>query len=197
LELILGLLILEEIKGGFYNLFNLQYLKLSLIRIFEDKSGTITPNPVEKFNYQIGLKFPVILKDGSGVYSSQFIEDHKDRLKTLSGKHSYKIFKDSYYQEYAIKIFEKLVQHIINSQVNVVFVLTPYRHKVLSNTKQPITKALNIIEGKVHEIAKKYKTQVIGSYNPYSIGCLEDEFFDNMHPMDKCLMKLENKSISY
>ena len=184
-------------KDLLINLINLQYLKRSISSIFEMQSIPITPIPATKFNYKIGLKFPVILPDGSYIYSAEYIEKHKNDLSTLSGKHGYKIIKNSYYQDYAIKTFEKLIKQLKKNQINVVFVLTPYRHKVWSNAKQPIIKNLNIIESKVHEIAKLNGIQVIGSYNPNTLGCLENEFFDNQHAMDSCLMKLESRSITY
>ena len=184
-------------KDLLLNLINLEYLKRSLNSMFGVQSMAITPIPASKFNYKIGLKFPVILPDGSYIYSAEYIEKHKKGLGNLSGIHDYKIIKNSYYQDYAIETFEKLIKHLKKSQINVVLVLTPYRHKVWSNSKQPIIKNLNIIESKAHEIAKLNGIQVVGSYNPDTLGCLENEFFDNQHAMDSCLIKLENKSISY
>jgi len=177
------------------NLFNLKYLKRALSVIFEDKVPIITQ--ASKFNHNSGLKLPVTLPDGSHIYSSETIDKAKNSIKTISGKESYKIVKNSYYQDYAIKTLEKLIQHLINSKIKIVFILIPYHHSVWNHTEQPIIKAFNIIEGKVHDIAKQYKIQVIGSYNPNNIGCLENEFYDRMHPIDTCLMKLENRSISY
>ena len=184
-------------KDLLLNLINLQYLKRSINSIYEMQSNPTTPIPATKFNYKIGLKLPVILPDGSYIYSAEYIEKHKNDLSKLSGKHDYKIIKNSYYQDYAIETFEKLINQLKKSQINVVLVLTPYRHKVWSHPKQPIIKNLNIIESKVHEIAKLNGIQVVGSYNPNTLGCLENEFFDNQHAMDSCLIKLENRLISY
>jgi|SaaInlV_100m_DNA_6_1039743.scaffolds.fasta_scaffold04825_2 hypothetical protein len=182
-------------KDLLINLFNLQYLKRSLSVISKPKIEAVTP--VSKFNQNSGLALPVTLPDGSYIYSAEFIGKAKNSIKTIPGKNSYKIVNNFYYQDVAIKTFEKLIQHLINSKITVAFILTPYHHRVWNHTEQPIIKAFNIIEGKVHDIAKQYKIQVIGSYNPDNIGCLENEFYDGMHPMDTCLMKLENRSISY
>jgi len=185
----------ESSKDLLINLFNLQYLKRSLSVISKPKIEAVTS--VSKFNQNTGLAHPVILPDGSLVYSYEHIDKAKNSIKTIPGKNSYKIINNFYYQDNAIKTFEKLIQHLINSKITVAFILTPYHHRVWNHTEQPIIKAFNIIEGKVHDIAKQYKIQVIGSYNPDNIGCLENEFYDGMHPMDTCLMKLENRSISY
>ena len=119
----------------------------------------------------------------------------KNYIKTTDGRNNYKIIDNFFYQDNAIKTFEKLIQHLINSKVEIVFILIPYHHRVWSHTEQPIVKAFNIVESKVHDIAKQYKIQVIGSYNPDNIGCLENEFYDEMHPTDLCLMKLERKIV--
>jgi hypothetical protein len=187
----------DSSKDLLINLFNLQYLKRSLSVISKPKIEAATPTPVSEFNQNSGLSLPVTLPDGSNIYSAEQIDKAKNSINTISGKNSYKIVNNFYYQDFAINTFEKLIQHLINSKIKVVFILTPYHHSVWNHTEQPIIKVIDIIEGKVHDIAKKYKIQVIGSYNPDNIGCLENEFYDNMHPTDICLMKLENRSISY
>jgi hypothetical protein len=182
-------------KDLLINLFNLQYLKRSLSVISKPKIEAVTP--VSEFNQNSGLSLPVTLPDGSHIYSAEYIDKAKNSIKTIPGKNNYKIVNNFYYQDFAINTFEKLIQHLINSKIKVVFILTPYHHSVWNHTEQPIIKVIDIIEGKVHDIAKKYKIQVIGSYNPDNIGCLENEFYDSMHTTDICLMKLENRSISY
>ena len=177
------------------NLFNLQYLKRSLSVISKPKIETTTP--ASKFNHNSGLTLPVTLPDGSHIYSNTFIEKAKNEINIIEGWNSYKIVNNSYYQDNAIKTFEKLIQHLMDSKINIVFVLLPYHHSVWSHPDQPIIKAFNIIEDKVHDIAEQYEIKVIGSFNPNDIGCLENEFFDSMHPIDKCLMKLENRTVLY
>jgi hypothetical protein len=182
-------------KDLLLNLFNMIYFKRSLSAIFEDKVTIITQAP--KFNHNIGLKLPVKLPDGSLIYSAEYIAKAKKSIKNISGKESYKIVSNHYYQDNAIIAFEKLIQHLIKSKIKVVFVLTPYHQRVWSNKDQPIITAFRITEGKVHDIAKKYKIQVIGSYNPKKTECLESEFYDHSHAKYKCLAKLENKIAIY
>ena len=182
-------------KDLLLNLFNLKYFKRSLSTIFDDRIKIKTQAP--KFNHNIGLKLPVILPDGSLVYSAEYIDKAKKNIKTISGKDSYKIIDNFYYQDHAIKTFEKLMQHLINYEIKIVFVLTPYHHSVWSNTDQPIIKTFKIIERKIHDIAKQYKIQIIGSYDPNSIMCLEGEFYDTAHAQYQCLAKLKNKTTIY
>jgi predicted amino acid racemase len=71
-------------------------------------------------------------------------------------------------------------------------VLNLYYQRVWSRPGQSIIKAMNIVEKKVHEIAKRNGIKVIGSYNPNNIGCLDSEFYNSVHPMEKYLLKLYN-----
>jgi len=180
-------------KDLLINLFNLQYLE----RSWREARTQIAITPASKFNHNSGLTLPVTLPDGSHIYSSKYIEEAKNSIKTTSGRDNYKIVNHSFYQDNAIKTFKKLILHLMDSKINIVFVLTPYHHRVWGHTDQPIIKAFNIIEDKVHDIAKQYKIKVIGSYNPNNVGCLENEFYDSMHPSDICLMKLENRTVLY
>jgi len=186
---------IDSSKNLLINLFNLQYLKRSLSVISKPKNEAATP--VSEFNQKIGLSHPVTLPDGSHIHSAEYIDKAKNYIKTIPGTNSYKIVNNFYYQDFAIETFEKLIQHLINSKIEVVFILTPYHHRVWNNTEQPIIKVIDIIEKKVHDIAKEYKVKVIGSYNPINIGCLENEFYDSGHAIDICLMKLENRTVQY
>ncbi len=177
------------------NLFNLQYLKRSLSVISKPKIKTVTP--VSKFNHNNGLTLQAKLPDGSHIYSKSYKAKAADRINKRSGKNSYKIVDNFYYQDKAINTFEKLIKHFTDSKIKIVFVLIPYHHSVWNNPDQPIINAFNIIEEKVHEIAKKNKIKVIGSYHPNNIGCLENEFHDEMHANDICLMKLESRTALY
>jgi hypothetical protein len=174
------------------NLFNLEYLKSSLSNISKAKIEKVTQ--ASKFNQNIGLDHQVILPDGSLIYSSRLLKRDKN---FDDGRNSYKIVNNLYYQQHAIEIFTKLIQHLINYEIDVVLLLTPYHHSVWNNQEQPIIEAFKIVEEKVHDIAKQNKIKVIGSFNPNNIGCLENEFTDTMHSTDECLMKLESRVVLY
>ena len=96
-----------------------------------------------------------------------------------------------WYDDNAINTFTKLV-NLLKKQYNILFVLVPYNPKVWNFKELPILKAMEIVEFKVHELAKNLKVNVVGSYNAQKIGCREDEFHDAMHPKSSCLVKLES-----
>ncbi len=190
----------------FLNLINLDYLNASIKKIIEKENTTKkkekSANPdnvfnVEKFDYTLGINGSgVLLPDGSTIYNSERIKGWKKSIKNVDGKHNYKIIEGAWYDEKAIEDFSSMIT-ILKNKFTIIIVLTPYHPKVWSVKDQPTTIALRIIENKIHNISKQHKIKVIGSYNPDNIECLGSEFYDEMHPMDTCLMKLENKTTLY
>ncbi len=172
------------------NLFNMQYFKRSLETLFE---SNVNISPVNKFNYEYGTETAITLPDGSHVYDMFYIKNAVNSIKSISGRHDYKM-RDGvgHYQNHAVDLMVELVQYLKNKKIDIVFVLTPYHHKVWNFTEQKIVERMVAIENKVHELAKRLKITVIGSYSPFKIGCKENEFYDGMHAKSDCLMKLES-----
>jgi hypothetical protein len=174
------------------NLFNLEYLKRSL-NMLKKPNSLIEFTESKKFDFDRGLAYPVLLSDGSLVYSSKFIQGAANRIENLDGYNDYKIVEGSYYQDYAVDFFIKLVNHFQENEIEVFFLLLPYHHSVIDYKDQPITEALNKVDAKISELATILQVNVIGSYNPYDLECQKDEFYDESHPKDSCLAKLTNK----
>ena len=45
------------------------------------------------------------------------------------------------------------------------------------------------IEGRFIDLANDLGLRLLGSYDPNKVGCLEQEFFDGMHPRGSCMAK--------
>jgi len=148
-----------------------------------------------KFDYNSGSLYPVVLPDGSLVYSNEFIENILKNIDKVDGVNDYRIRKDLYYQEYAVAIFSKLVEYIQEHKIEVVFIMIPCHHSVTSRKDQIITKTLSHVNKKIYELAKILRVSVMGSYDPNDLRCFKDEFYDEYHPKDSCLVKLGNKVI--
>jgi len=186
----------NETMSLFLNLFNLEYFQRSLDMIFNPNSLVeITQAP--KFDFNKGLFYPVVLPDGSLVYSAKFIKDALKEIDKVDGITNYKIRQDLYYQDYAVDMFTKLVKYLQKNQIKVFFVMIPYHHSVIGYKDQPITKTLDNVSRKIHNLAKILQVSVIGSYNPNDLQCYQDEFYDEYHPKDSCLTKLDNKITPY
>ena len=150
-----------------------------------------------EFNYNLGLEHVVLLPDGSTILSNEYITTSlKHKIDGISGNQNYKIIPGKWYSQNAIKILTKFVLYL-KKNFKVVFIMTPSHPAVWNFDEQPVVTAMKIVESKVHEIAKSLEIQVIGSFNPKKIGCTEEEFYDEMHPKDLCVSKLENVLLSY
>ena len=175
------------------NLINREYFLRSMNLIGSERNRLIELAP--EFDQQVGIENPVILPDGSLIYSAKYIREVSS--KKISGINDYKIKNGQWFHEQAVELFTLLVKHLQQQEFKIIFVLTPYHPSVWSFTEQPVVSAMKVVELKIHEIAKSAGAQVIGSYHPGKIGCRADEFNDDMHAVRTCLNKLERLSISY
>jgi len=178
----------------FKNLINIKYFISSLNLINSKKNYSI--ELAKDFNYELGTTHKVLLPDGSIISAAKTLEKRKKNNEDLSIKRNWNIqnwgiVPGAWYEENAINIFTKLVNQL-KKNFNVIFLITPYHPDVWSNEEQPSVKAMKNVELKLNEIAKILNIDVIGSFNPKKIGCRRDEFFDEIHPKDLCLSKLEN-----
>ena len=179
----------------FKNLIDLEYFKSSLDLLMSKNNPSI--EFANKFDYNLGSSHTVLLPDGSRAHSNEYIKRrHKFKVDGISGIQNYKIISGKWHSQNAVEVFTQLVLHL-KKNFNVVFVMTPYHPKVWNFSEQPVVTAMKIVESKVHEIAKLVEVQVIGSFNPKKISCSDEEFYDEMHPKDLCLSKLENVHLSY
>ncbi len=182
-----------------FNLINREYFIRSIKSLLSKKNRLIEHAPI--FNYKEGFDRPVLLSDGSGIYTKN--AQKKNRLSKTDGLVSYdirgisnsKLDSGEWYQEKAIKLFVKLVNHL-KKHFNIVFVITPYHPTVWEITNQPLVKAVKNLEFKVHQIAKTLNVQVIGSFNPNHVGCTKEEFIDLVHPRDECVSKLQQFTLN-
>lgn len=71
----------------------------------------------------------------------------------------------------------------------VVFVLSPYHPKLFELMQLNDRKFLEI-ESIFREVAESSGAEVIGSYDPVKVGCSSEDFYDGMHPKDKCVDKI-------
>jgi len=145
----------------------------------------------KKFDLSKGVIEAVTLNDGSHIYSQKYISDNTPPSVNFGGE-NYKIKDEKNINEAAVKLFIGLIQELKNNNMGVIFLLTPYHHNVWEDKESITTRALLEVEPFVKSLAYKYGVSVLGSYDPYVIGCAPDEFYDYMHPRDSCLSKIRN-----
>ena len=185
------------------NLINLDYLKESFVTlrkknkqadksIFEKNNKF---NHADQFNLEIGHKeHTVTLPDGSWSETQEYRERSLQEMESYDGIGYFTNLLQpdaDFYDASAIKVFRDMTILFQKSGINVIFLLSPYHQKTFE-TKHHVPEKLDIVERKIHEIAKSLKVTVIGSYRAENIPCSNNEFYDFAHPTFSCLFKVTN-----
>lgn len=97
------------------------------------------------------------------------------------------------YSEESFQIFLNLLDYL-SKQSKVVLILPPYHPvaypKIIQNYP-----AVFAIESKLRDEASKRGIQVLGSYDPEKIQCLNSDFIDGMHPTERCWGKIFKETL--
>jgi len=158
----------NKIAVGLYDSLNLSKIKA------EDD----TPSATDK-----------IRKDGSRVYNLSYANKSSSEVDRGSQSYiSYAMGNYTYSNEVRT-ILEKFASELKRQDKKVVFVLSPYHPKLFDLMRLEDRKFLEI-ESKFREIAESSGAEVIGSYDPVKVGCASNDFYDGMHPKDKCVDKI-------
>ena len=178
------------------NLINREYFLRSLKLILSERTQPI--KNVQEFDHQVGLDNPVLLPDGSLIYSAESIlsDEVYNNLQFNNGE-TFGIRGSQWVNEKAVELFIRLVNHLQQQKFKIILILTPFHPVAWNIAEQSGITEINVVESKVHEIARLTGVQVIGSYNPIHIGCTADDFFNGAHPKAKCVTKIERTSVSY
>lgn len=173
------------------NLINPQYFYRSLQVVKQDRLNKFKITKASKFDTSKGIKQPVILPDGSLIYSQDYISKAQPSKISTKGA-DYKIKNGLQHSNYTILIFKNLVKWLQNKNIRIIIVMTPYHHNVWQDKSSTIRRMLSDMEDLIRKISKELNTAVLGSYNPNKIGCKPHEFYDMMHAKDTCLAKIKN-----
>lgn len=192
------------------NLINIQYFKASINEIMnfnqniqveiqrDNLFNQAIEYPSKDFNYTLGGTKIVMLKDGSRVYTSSWLNAHKNNVIPYGGGELYKT-DGVYYNENTVDYLKKIVNLYVSKGINVSFMLTPYHPNVFKivNDKQELNfdtgttaRYIGMVNKRVIALAKELNINIIGSYYPDELGCKEDEFFDFMHVNRSCLDRI-------
>lgn len=160
----------EKTLEGFYNILNIRRLDLEI------KNNEM--NLITKAH---------ILRDGKRVYNKeikqkkfnpQVVEYSVERYEF--SEENYEIYKS--FIEYLSSVYKK----------EVILVLSPYQLSSYELTIQKKPFYLDL-EKKFKRLSKETNVQIIGSYNPLSIPCDKNDFYDSMHPKETCMFKVTNQ----
>lgn len=129
--------------------------------------------------------------DGSWNYSLTIRSLTLDSLKADAA--SYDIKKQFAYErhasEYSKETFEKLIVYLQEQGVEVELYLCPLAPSLWDRLEMEKEHyyILDELEMYAHQLAQKYNLQITGSYNPYSLGMSDKDFYDSRHVRRECL----------
>jgi peptidoglycan/LPS O-acetylase OafA/YrhL len=135
--------------------------------------------------------------DGSHVYTRSYVEMSEQEIS--SGFKAILEFAnmDNYlFSGQNLDIVRDLLRYLKENRIDVTLVLSPYHPDLYSKMRQS---APGFLESEIafRALANVSGTTLVGSYDPDLVGCIERDFFDGMHPTEKCMGKvLEAKKVT-
>ena len=160
----------EKILDKIYILFNIRKLDLE---INKDEINSLTKD--------------YYLRDGRYVYGKK---EHQEKLKGVVIKYSMNEYK---FSESNYVIYKSFIEHLINfHEKEVILVLSPYHPPSYELTI--VSKPFYLdLENKFKKLSEELNIKIIGSYNPLKIPCNQNEFYDDIHPKNSCMIKITNQ----
>ena len=173
--------------GKISNLINFDYLVRSVSLLVDtaltEKEIIIVNHPVDP---EKGIEDYVTLPDLSIVYSEKVLNSFRAKPIVSGGEN----YKSSFLEESsAMELFENHIRGIRDAGYSVIFLMTPYAPNVFmadSETKKQLEHMEPIIRG----LANTLNIPLYGSFNPSKLNCLNEDFYDHMHPKASCLAKI-------
>lgn len=85
---------------------------------------------------------------------------------------------------------KELIRALGERGVSVKIVLLPYHPAVFGQDGQLEARdTITLIEETISKLAASLNVSVLGSFDPASVGCIESEFLDAIHPLQTCTAK--------
>jgi hypothetical protein len=81
--------------------------------------------------------------------------------------------------------YENFIEYLKLKGIKVILVFSPYHPELYY--KINTNKSFEFAQNKFIELSKEKSILIIGSYNPDKCNCKSFDFYDGMHPKDKCM----------
>ena len=127
--------------------------------------------------------------DGSHIYNEEYVD--QSPFQIVQGFDSLLNYAMSgfAYDLKAEKELNSLIMWLKNQEIEVKIVLSPYHPQLYARIARERPIYLDI-ENRFRMIADSNGIDIIGSYNPSIVGCTSEDFYDGMHPKERCMKKL-------
>ncbi len=172
-----------------------------------NKNHTHSLTFVKNIDLKKGAKSNLILKDGTMLYSTKYINKKEYSINQLNILKQKKLQEhidknrkelriidfskkelDIVYSKKGEKLMIAIIEYYKKHGVELEFILTPRHITTFENNEK--MRILILLEKVTKRLAKKTGTNLLGSLYPHKIGCGIMEFYDNYHARPNCLKKI-------
>ncbi len=129
-----------------------------------------------------------IRKDGSLVYNSTYANSSKEEIDAKIPLYSEYTLERFSYSENRMILLSALIDYL-QKRFTVEIFLAPYYPGVFEVMKTKVP-GVQHVETEVRAMAKEKNIPVIGSYNPDTVHCTNEDFYDGAHPKDSCIQRI-------
>ena len=172
----------------------------SIIKIFDEKElnkaksnlGSIVEKVYKFLNLRQAKLVQPKNKDGDYVSYSDGTEKFNIKSIKVTGT-PIKYFMSPYVHSTKKEdLFKKFIDYLIKNKKEVTLVLVPFYEDSYNLT---VNESNLILEREdfFTKLAKNKNLKIIGSYNPKILNCNKNEFYDDIHPTERCHMKMFNQ----
>ncbi len=125
--------------------------------------------------------------DGTIVYGEWFRNRSQDEIDfdalALANLDSSAVHAFPHMQDSGAKNFEVLIEYILTTDTNLIFMMTPYHPTVytIETEKMEERPGMFEVEDYINKLGEQYDIPVFGSYDPAKVGCEHADFYDHIH----------------
>lgn len=129
------------------------------------------------------------LADGSMMYPVDYRNNTVDDVVKDAASYdvTYYFSSGEHISETSMDVFEKLICYLEDQGTEVILFLPPLCPSLWNKCSEDVTPILWEVEAFAQEMAEKYELKMVGSYNPYTVGMTDADFYDCRHMRHECL----------
>lgn len=125
--------------------------------------------------------------DGVIVYTTEYMDKSQAEIETgFDALLKYSMEPYTHSEDRRV-LFEQLLQSFEGYKVHIV--LSPY-HPVFFSQMMAENAIFYEMESYFRSLANQQGIAILGSYDPVRVGCSADDFYDGMHPNERCMRKV-------
>lgn len=175
-------------------MLSLSYFQASLDSLKEN-NFQFPQNDAFEFSYADGLSSDLghtIVQDGSLIYSTSYINSHKEPIS----HYGYSLDNFNHLSSKYVNYFENFINYLTDKDIEVVFYIPPYNPEYVNKLKNDPNNnyyiMINSVDTYVRELATKKNIIVLGSYY-YPIQT--EDFHDGIHAKSTAIKKIFKESL--